>query len=190
MPLMTIYSTANDQVVNDREYYIKTCMRYLPTDSCLFFTTEQDRVLLSKQKKYLMPAIKNVSRLIREKIEPTSQMTSRINHPEIVTKKVEYILRKLDNNTLTLCNIITSECKSIILALNFIFDLLTLEQIVTASRIEEEFQVEIWGVVEGGHDMDRLNNSVNLSSAKFFSSMVNPNGINHIVQDPEFKNLQ
>ena len=41
---------------------------------------------------------------------------------------------------------------------------LTLEQIKAASRIEEEFQVEIWGLVEGGHDMDRLNNSVSLSS--------------------------
>lgn len=42
---------------------------------------------------------------------------------------------------------------------------------VAASRIEEEFQVEIWGVVEGGHDMDRLNNSVRLSSVGAFMSM-------------------
>lgn len=42
----------------------------------------------------------------------------------------------------------------------------------TASRVEEEFQVEIWGVVEGGHDMDRLNNSVALASAGLFSSLL------------------
>jgi hypothetical protein len=41
----------------------------------------------------------------------------------------------------------------------------TLDQCIAASRLEEEFQVEIWGVVEGGHDMDRLNNAVALSSA-------------------------
>lgn len=46
-----------------------------------------------------------------------------------------------------------------------------LEKVVAASRIEEEFQVEIWGVVEGGHDMDRLNNSVRLSSVGAFMSM-------------------
>jgi ATP synthase F1 complex assembly factor 2 len=40
-----------------------------------------------------------------------------------------------------------------------------------ASRLEEEFQVEIWGVVEGGHDMDRLNNAVRLSSVASFMAM-------------------
>ncbi len=46
-----------------------------------------------------------------------------------------------------------------------------LEQMVAASRIEEEFQVEIWGLVEGGHDMDRLNNSVRLSSVGAFMTL-------------------
>jgi ATP synthase F1 complex assembly factor 2 len=48
---------------------------------------------------------------------------------------------------------------------------LDLDQAKKASRIEEEFQVEIWGVVEGGHDMDRLNNSVSLSSIGFLMSL-------------------
>lgn len=42
---------------------------------------------------------------------------------------------------------------------------------IAASRLEEEFQVEIWGVVEGGHDMDRLNNAVRLSSVGTFLSL-------------------
>ena len=42
---------------------------------------------------------------------------------------------------------------------------------MAASRLEEEFQVEIWGVVEGGHDMDRLNNAVRLSSVGTFMSL-------------------
>lgn len=55
-----------------------------------------------------------------------------------------------------------------------VYRYLTLEQIKAASRIEEEFQVEIWGVVEGGHDMDRLNNSISLSSVGVFMSLYNP----------------
>lgn len=54
----------------------------------------------------------------------------------------------------------------------FVCRYFTLEQAKIASRLEEEFQVEIWGVVEGGHDMDRLNNSVNLSAASFFFSLL------------------
>ena len=37
--------------------------------------------------------------------------------------------------------------------------------------MEEEFQAEIWGTVEGGHDLDRLNNRVNLSSVDTFMSL-------------------
>jgi chaperone required for assembly of F1-ATPase len=45
------------------------------------------------------------------------------------------------------------------------------QQAKEISRIEEEFQAEIWGTVEGGHDMDRLNNSVNLSSIDSFMTV-------------------
>lgn len=44
----------------------------------------------------------------------------------------------------------------------------SLEDAILCSRLEEEFQAENWGVVEGGHDMDRLNNRVNLSSVDVF----------------------
>ncbi len=36
---------------------------------------------------------------------------------------------------------------------------------VMASRVEEEFQIENWGLVEGGHDYDRLNSSIQIHSA-------------------------
>lgn len=47
-----------------------------------------------------------------------------------------------------------------------------MNEVIEASRLEEEFQVEIWGVVEGGHDMDRLNNAVRLSSVGTYLSML------------------
>ena len=31
---------------------------------------------------------------------------------------------------------------------------------------------QIWGVVEGGHDMDRLNNAVSLSAAGLFFGLI------------------
>jgi hypothetical protein len=37
-----------------------------------------------------------------------------------------------------------------------------------ACRLEEEFQMEQWGLVEGGHDMDRVAGKVNLNSASAF----------------------
>jgi len=36
---------------------------------------------------------------------------------------------------------------------------------IKASRVEEEFQIENWGLVEGGHDYDRLNCSIQMHAA-------------------------
>lgn len=36
---------------------------------------------------------------------------------------------------------------------------------VMASRVEEEFQIDNWGLVEGGHDYDRLNCSIQIHAA-------------------------
>lgn len=44
----------------------------------------------------------------------------------------------------------------------FIHDL---KEAVIASRVEEEFQIENWGLVEGGHDYDRLNCSIQIHAA-------------------------
>lgn len=43
-----------------------------------------------------------------------------------------------------------------------------LKKAIEASRVEEEFQISVWGLVEGGHDYDRLNCSIQLISAKMF----------------------
>ena len=40
---------------------------------------------------------------------------------------------------------------------------------VAASRVEEEFQIGCWGLVEGGHDYDRLNCSVQIHAARFLT---------------------
>mmetsp|Transcript_15920 Transcript_15920/g.17592 ORF Transcript_15920/g.17592 Transcript_15920/m.17592 type:complete len:403 (+) Transcript_15920:48-1256(+) len=41
-----------------------------------------------------------------------------------------------------------------------------------ACRVEEEFQISNWGLVEGGHDYDRLNCSIQLQSANLFAKTI------------------
>ena len=45
---------------------------------------------------------------------------------------------------------------------------ITYDEAVAVSRLEEELQCEVWGVVEGGHDIDRLHNKIRISSAVLF----------------------
>ncbi len=51
-----------------------------------------------------------------------------------------------------------------------LFRKLSLSDARAASRVEEDFQTDIWGIVEGGHDMDILNNSISLASVDTFLS--------------------
>jgi ATP synthase mitochondrial F1 complex assembly factor 2 len=47
-----------------------------------------------------------------------------------------------------------------------------LNKAVEASRVEEEFQISSWGLVEGGHDYDRVNCSIQLFSANLFAKTI------------------
>jgi len=164
MPLMTLASTAIDQALLDPDFIRNTCRSYLPTDSALFFTTEEDRILLKKQRQYLLPIIRWFKREFDLELQSKTTVYGRISHPEETKQKIDWMISTLDHFSLTCLQSATMECKSILLAFAFICRHLTLEQVKAISRLEEEFQVEVWGVVEGGHDMDRLNNSVSLGA--------------------------
>ena len=79
----------------------------------------------------------------------TDQMTLRVEQSPEVNAKVEAIVHMLDPFSLACLQCLTMECKSIVLSMAYLFGHLNLDQLKEASRIEEEFQVEIWGVVEG-----------------------------------------
>lgn len=194
MPIMTLLSTAIDQIqFNDntattpiedldtsqitKTVVIENCLKYLPTDTLLFFTTESDRILVNKQRKYLSPIIKGLNRSIfgEAALTPTTDVTSKVKHSEETVNRIRGILQRMDHITLACTQAITMECKSLLMAVAYVAELVSLEQLIVASRLEEEFQVEIWGVVEGGHDMDRLNQSVALNSvALVLSTLYDP----------------
>lgn len=165
MPLMTLVSTAIDQVQVDPHITINNCMGFLPTDAALFYTSEEDRILLSKQRQHLTPVVRWTQKVFGVELDTTSAIVARLRHSPESTSRIEGVLNKMDHFTLACLQCATMESKSLVLGLAFVCRYLSSDQIVATSRLEEEFQVEIWGVVEGGHDMDRLNNSVNLCSA-------------------------
>ncbi len=175
MPLMSLYSTAVDQIASDSSHARKTVLSYLPTDSALFLTSEDDRILLKKQRDLLDPILQRFKNDTGLNFKTTNQMVMRIDQDKEVNDKIERLVHNLDPFSLACFQCMTMECKSIVLSLAYFFNFIDLNQIKVASRIEEEFQVEIWGVVEGGHDMDRLNNSVSLSSAATFLGMLTSN---------------
>jgi chaperone required for assembly of F1-ATPase len=120
MPMMTLASTAIDQVAVDPQPIINNVMKYLHTDSALYFTNETDRILLSKQREHLTPAIDWLSKTLDVKVETTRDVATKLVHPPKTVDKIFKIIQNMDNFTLTCLQCATMECKSLVLGLNVI----------------------------------------------------------------------
>lgn len=172
MPLMTLASTAIDQVAVDAAPARRTVLSYLPTDTCLFYTVPEDRILLKKQKQHFQPLVKWLKRSFDIECHTTESFAARLQHPPSTHARMSAIVDTLDPFSLTCLQCATMEAKSVVLGLALLCRQVTLEQARAASRVEEECQIEWWGAVEGGHDMDRLNNAVSLSSVGTFMGLM------------------
>lgn len=95
MPLTTIASTAIDQVLPSMEDVRRNCLRYLPTDSALYFTSEDDRILYAQQRKHLSPVIRQLNRLLLTDLEPTQVVSRRIEHSPETIKTFEDVVGRL-----------------------------------------------------------------------------------------------
>jgi ATP synthase mitochondrial F1 complex assembly factor 2 len=171
MPFMQLASTAIDQVATEagQKHAIDTVMAFLPTDTMLFFTTEDDRILLRKQKESFGPLLDwYTSDLGIELSISDGSFVSKLKHPVETYERIHNFVSSLDHFELTCLQRATLECKSLLMAIAILCGKLGFQDALVTSRLEEEFQIEIWGVVEGGHDMDRLNNEVTISSVVTF----------------------
>ena len=64
------------------------------------------------------------------------------------------------------------EAKSFLVGMGVIKGFLTAEEAIKLGRMEEEYQLETWGLVEGGQDIDRLNSGVQIYAAIVYLDML------------------
>lgn len=98
MPMMSIASTAIDQIQVDRTHAVDTCMRYLPTDTALFHAPDYDRILQAEQKKHFLPVLEWAQKELDMKLDTSQSMAGRIQHPEDAYVKLRSILEKMVSN--------------------------------------------------------------------------------------------
>jgi ATP synthase mitochondrial F1 complex assembly factor 2 len=165
MAFMKLAATAVDQIVPDSEFTKQHCVSFLPTDTVLYFTDEEDRILLRKQQKHFTPLIKWMNSEFGIDLNVSYGGMRKLVHSSETVERVRAAVDKLSPFELACLQCVTMECKSIIIALALLNRKVTLSEAIVVSRLEEELQCEVWGVVEGGHDIDRLHNKIRISSA-------------------------
>ena len=109
---------------------------------------------------------------------------SGLPHPPLLVEKAKKWVESLDAWTLTALYSACAESKSFFIGAAIIFEATQHAKgecqvttrdpkwAVQAARVEEEFNIEMWGLVEGGHDYDRLNSSIQMHAASLVAQNV------------------
>ena len=186
MPLMRLSCTALDQTAHHMQTYQEQALKFVPTDTLCFWadpTFDEDRILYQRQEESWEKVHERVTTVVGEPLATASGKTEGIwlsaggstrglPHPPAVTSYSQSFCQSLDAWHLTALNQLASEAKSFWLAWALLTDhdheghlFRTVHDAVQAFRLEEEVQIDQWGLVEGGHDYDRLNASVTVRAA-------------------------
>ncbi|KAL4426546.1 hypothetical protein ABPG77_008404 [Micractinium sp. CCAP 211/92] len=164
MPLMSLAATALDQP-KPREDVIATMLQYLPTDTVL--CRDEPGPLADRQAKLYDPVLAWARRALGVELAPTDSIFGAQLDPGQLAA-VELHLRGLDRWQLAAAEQLAACCKSVLLGLAATAQELSVEQAMAAARAEEDHQIEAWGLVEGGHDIDIADIKVRVAAPSLF----------------------
>jgi chaperone required for assembly of F1-ATPase len=106
MPLTTIASTAIDLIKSDPADARKTCLSFLPTDTTLFMTSNEDRILLKQQKQHYRPLLKWAHKYLSLELATTDNFVGKLKHPESTKQRLETIISRMVINLSCYCPIV------------------------------------------------------------------------------------
>lgn len=196
MPLMTLTCTTLDQLTlpSARVLLEEELMAYLKNDTtCFQSDATEDRLLARRQSNAWEGILEWVESeeglgykpavavgagegLIMSRKRKNKVMAG-LPHPEALLKEARVFLESCTAWELAVMQMVTVEAKSFLVGMTVVKGITERDEqnpfrpetnkAVVASRVEEEFQIDNWGLVEGGHDYDRLNCSINIHAASF-----------------------
>lgn len=174
MPLTTLTSSALDLAARPearKPHMVSEMLRYLGTDTTLVHTVPEgepnadEQRLMDLEKKMYHPLVDWMKKTYGDvDIVPSNELRQS-NHPKSTYESVRKRLDDMGPFELVATESFTQGCKSLIIALALTDRAIDVERAFQTSRVEEEHQLEKWGVVEGGHDIDRVNLKVQLYAA-------------------------
>jgi len=139
-------------------------MGYLETDTTCVRVTEQENLPLHlKQKETLDPILEWFGEEFGKMETSTGFMV-----PEVSSETRDFVrgvVSELSDWEIAALERATRTCKSLVLGLCMLRRHVTAEEALNASRLEEDYQIENWGLLENGHDFD-----INFARLRVFST--------------------
>lgn len=165
MPLMKLATTTIDQVPFDREGIIESLLKYFHSDTVC--CRSQNPLLAIQQTQEWDPLLDWVESQIGAR--PTSSSDLFVpDQPEKVLEAMGRALEATNDWELSAIDSLAGTARSLVVALAIARERLGPSEAIKIIRLEEDFQVESWGFVEGGHDIDIADLRVRISAPSVF----------------------
>lgn len=166
MPLMKLTSTVIDKVPLEREKIIKQLLHFFHTDSVC--CREKDGSALNElQAEVLNPLLDWIEKEIG--FRPTYSSNIFVgNQPDEVVAAMEKALKSVNDWQLAAVDALSAAAKSLVIAMAISRGRLDIEEAIQVIRLEEDYQIEEWGLVEGGHDIDVADLQSRVAAASVF----------------------
>ncbi|OAE18118.1 hypothetical protein AXG93_4101s1050 [Marchantia polymorpha subsp. ruderalis] len=171
MPLVRLTSITLDQVPTDREKIIATLLKYCHTDT-LCCRADEGSKLADKQVKLWDPLLDWAEKEVGARPVVSSSIFGTIQ-PYPVIFALDKTLRSMSDWELAAVDSLAGAAKSLVVALAIARNELSIERAIDIIRVEEEHQIEDWGHVEGGHDIDIADLRVQITAASVFLRLLN-----------------
>ncbi|CAN8062531.1 unnamed protein product [Agarophyton chilense] len=162
MPLTRLLAAALDVVKDDMERFQQGIMRYIHTDSFVL-RAAYPKELVSRQDEVFEPVNEHLKemgirfRVVKGALDGTQD--------EETVNAVKKIVIQLDALQLAAMDSATACAKSVAVALA-LWHGLDGGLATHAARSEELWQADVWGSVEGGHDIDHADVTVRMRAAE------------------------
>eukprot|EP00270_Netrium_digitus_P003915 TRINITY_DN14767_c1_g2_i1.p1 TRINITY_DN14767_c1_g2~~TRINITY_DN14767_c1_g2_i1.p1 ORF type:complete len:460 (-),score=94.81 TRINITY_DN14767_c1_g2_i1:372-1751(-) len=170
MPMMKLAATAVDIVPKDRMRIIETLLRFFHSDSVLC-RDEPGSPLFEKQAQAWDPLLA-WARAELGVILTTSSDLHVPDQSEATIQTMRNILMSLSDWELSAVDALASAARSLVIALAVAHGQLSIDDALMVIRLDEDHQVEEWGYVEGGHDIDEADLHVRVASASLFMRLL------------------
>lgn len=164
MPMMSLAATALDQP-QERGKVVDSVFKFIHTDAacCRYEPGE----LADRQAATFDPLLEKLRGDLGWRLRTSESIAGAQQSDETAAAVLSY-LRSLDHWHLAATEELTSACKSLVLATALVREHIGIQQGITAARLEELFQIEDWGAVEAGHDLDEADISTRIAGPVLF----------------------
>lgn len=166
MPLMRLTSTAIDKVSKEREKIIENLLEFFHTDATCCWD-KQDSPLGELQAEVMNPLLDWMQKEFGYR--PSHSRSLFVgNQPDELVNALEKVLKQANDWQLAAVDALSAAAKSLVVAMAVSREKLGIEEAIQVIRLEEDFQIEEWGLVEGGHDVDVADLKCRVAAASVF----------------------